>query len=128
MTADCRGADELRAQEPLAIEDGGNVWRITGSRPIEGRETIAYSGPISMSVSDMSSNLFELIRLLESGQIHFSIRRSSPFGVMLHATMIGKRIEIGVDEDDNVDVCVFRGSEDLEFGMDAVLKAPQEDE
>jgi len=42
--------------------------------------------------------------------------------------MIGKRIESDVDEDGNVDVCVFRGSEDLEVGMHAVLKALQEDE
>ena len=76
----------------------------------------------------MSSKLFELMKLLESRQIHFFIRRSSPFGVMLHATMIGKRIEIAVDEDDIVDVCVFRGSEDVEVGMDAVFKALQEDE
>jgi hypothetical protein len=53
VIVDSRGADELRAQEPIAVEDGGNVWRITGSRPIEGRETIAYSGPISMSVSKL---------------------------------------------------------------------------
>ncbi len=53
VIADCRGADELRAREPIVVEDGGNVWRINGSRPIEGRETMAYSGPISMAISKL---------------------------------------------------------------------------
>lgn len=43
-------------------------------------------------------------------------------------TLVGKRVEIRVDEDDLVDVCVFRGSEDVEVGMDAVMKALEEDE
>ena len=30
VIADCRGADELRAQEPIAIEDGGK--RLAGNR------------------------------------------------------------------------------------------------
>ncbi len=76
----------------------------------------------------MSSKLFELMKLLESRQIHFMIRRSSPFALMLHATMIGKRIEISVEEDDSVDVCVFRGDESVEVGMDAVLRALDEDD
>jgi len=61
VIADCRGADELRAQEPIAIEDGGNVWRVTGSRPVEGRETMAYSGPISMSISKLDGAIVSLL-------------------------------------------------------------------
>jgi hypothetical protein len=53
VIADCRGGDELRAQEPLAVEDRDNIWRISGSRQVEGRETIAYSGPICMSISKL---------------------------------------------------------------------------
>lgn len=75
----------------------------------------------------MASNFFKLMKLLEDRRIHFAISRASPFAVMLHVTMIGKRIEITVDEDDIVDVCIFRGSEDVDVGMDAVMKALEED-
>lgn len=75
----------------------------------------------------MSSKLFEIMTLLESRRIHFAMQRSSPFGVLLTATMVGKRIEINVDQDDTVDVCIFRGDEAVDVGMDAVMKALEED-
>jgi hypothetical protein len=53
VIADCRGEAELRAQEPLGVSDGGNVWAVSGSRPIEGRETKDYAGPIGMSISKL---------------------------------------------------------------------------
>jgi hypothetical protein len=76
----------------------------------------------------MSSNFFEIMKLLESKRIPYSIQRSTPFGVMIAAALVGKRIEINVDEDDMVDVSVFRGDESVTVGMDAVLKALEEDE
>ena len=42
-------------------------------------------------------------------------------------TMVGKRTEITVDEDDMVDVAVFRGNEDVAVGMDAVVRALEDD-
>jgi hypothetical protein len=75
----------------------------------------------------MSSKMFEVMKLLESKRIHFAVQRSGPF-VVLTATMVGKRVEISVDEDDLIDVSVFRGDESVEVGMDAVLKALEEDE
>jgi hypothetical protein len=53
VIADCRGEAELRAQEPLEVADGGNVWAVSGSRPIVGRETNDYAGPICMSISKL---------------------------------------------------------------------------
>ncbi len=76
----------------------------------------------------MTSNLFEVMRLLEARRIHFFIERPGPLEVLLTATLVGKRIEIGVDENDIINVCVFRGSEDVDLGMDAVLKALEEDD
>ena len=76
----------------------------------------------------MSSNLFKAMKLLESKQIHFTIDRTSPFAITLTAALVGKRVEISVDEDDMVDVSIFRGDESVEVGMDAVLKAIEEDE
>jgi len=76
----------------------------------------------------MASNLFEVMKLLESKRIHFTIDRTSPLAVTLTATLVGKRVEISVDEDDMIDVSIFRGNESVEVGMDAVLKAIEEDE
>ncbi|THD42329.1 MAG: hypothetical protein E7774_15735 [Bradyrhizobium sp.] len=70
----------------------------------------------------MSSNLFEVMKLLESKRVSFTIKRSGIF-LMLMATLPGKRVEITVDEDDTVDVAVFVGDEMVEIGMDAVAKA-----
>ena len=53
IIVDCRGAAELRAQEPIEVQDAGNVWAVSGSRPIEGRETRDYGGPIGMSISKL---------------------------------------------------------------------------
>lgn len=53
VVTDSRGVAELRAQEPIEIEDGASVWTICGSRPITGRETKGYSGPICMSISKL---------------------------------------------------------------------------
>ena len=44
------------------------------------------------------------------------------------ATMVGKRIEIAVDEDDMVDVAVFRGNEAVEVGIDAVKSALEDEQ
>jgi len=76
----------------------------------------------------MSSPLFDIMKLLESKGIHFTIERSSPFGVTLMATTVGKRIEITVDEDDMVDVAVFRGNEAVEVGIDAVRSALEDEQ
>jgi len=53
VIADSRGATELSAQEPLEVEDTGNIWAVSGNRAIEGRETNDYAGPICMSISKL---------------------------------------------------------------------------
>ena len=76
----------------------------------------------------MHTTLFEVMRLLEGSHVHFNIARESAFNVTIFATVVGKRIEITVDEDGTVDVAVFRGNEDVAVGMDAVRKAIEDDE
>ena len=76
----------------------------------------------------MSSKLFEVMKLLESRHLPFTIRRATNYDLILTVPLVGKRVEISVDEDDMVDVSVFRGDESVEVGMDAVLKAIAEDE
>ena len=76
----------------------------------------------------MTSKIFEVMKALEDRRISFSIRRPGPLDLVLTAVRVGKRVEISVDENDIVNVCVFRGDESVEVGMDAVFKALEEDE
>jgi hypothetical protein len=76
----------------------------------------------------MASKVFEVMKLLEERRISFSIRRPGPLDLVITAVLVGKRVEIGIDENEIVNVCVFRGDESVELGMDAVLIALEEDE
>ncbi len=76
----------------------------------------------------MSTMVFDVMKLLEERRISYTIRRPSSFDLVFTAIQVGKRIEISVDENDVVDVCVFRGSEAVDVGMDGVLKALEEDD
>jgi len=76
----------------------------------------------------MASKIFEVMKLLEERRISFSIRRPGPLDLVITAVQVGKRVEIGVDENEIVNVCVFSGDESVEVGMDAVLKAIEEHE
>jgi hypothetical protein len=78
-------------------------------------------------VLNMMSILFEVLKLLEERRIGFFIERDRPDGLTITAALVGKRVEITVDEDDMVDVAVFGGDESVEVGMDAVRKALEED-
>ena len=76
----------------------------------------------------MSAKLFEVLKALEERKISFYIQRDRDDGLTITATLVGKRVEITVDDRDMVDVSVFRGDESVEVGMDAVLKALEDDE
>ncbi len=71
----------------------------------------------------MSNKLFELMKLLDENRLTFTIRRPTNYELVLTVIDVGKRIEISYDENDMVDVSVFRGDESVEVGMDAVLEA-----
>jgi hypothetical protein len=66
------------------------------------------------------------MKLLEARHISFFIERPGPLDLLITATLVGKRVEISVDENDIVSVYVFRGDESVEIGMDAVLRAIEE--
>jgi hypothetical protein len=76
----------------------------------------------------MSAKLFEVLEALEKRKISFYIQRDRDDGLTITATLVGKRVEITVDDKDMVDVAVFRGDEMVEVGMKAVLKALEDDE
>ncbi len=56
VIADYYGAEELAAQEPLKVYDGGSVWKVTGSRVRQryGR------GEIEADVSKLDAALLRL--------------------------------------------------------------------
>jgi hypothetical protein len=69
----------------------------------------------------MSGQIFKIMKLLEERGVHFFIERNRADNITFFATTIGKRFEIYVDENDNVDFSVFRGNEDVIVGMDALI-------
>ena len=56
VIADYHGPEELAAQEPLMVEDGGNVWTITGSRIRKPYDI----GPVKASVSKLDAAIVSL--------------------------------------------------------------------
>ena len=75
----------------------------------------------------MTSNLFVAMRYMDEHRISYTVTRSGIY-LYLTATLVGKRVEITVDEDDLINVAVFRGDETVDVGIDAVMKALEEDE
>lgn len=75
----------------------------------------------------MSTKLFEIMKLLDEKRLTFTIRRPTSYELVLTVIDVGKRIEISYDENDIVDVSVFRGDESVQVGMDAVIKALDDD-
>lgn len=61
----------------------------------------------------MSSKLFKILRLLDEARIHYFIERYRDDTVDIVATVVGKRIEISVFEDDHAEISVFTGNEDV---------------
>jgi hypothetical protein len=68
------------------------------------------------------------MKLLDENRLTFTIRRPTNYELVLTVIDVGKRIEISYDENDMVDVSVFRGDESVEVGMDAVLEALEDND
>ena len=62
----------------------------------------------------MSAKLFEALKALEERRIGFFIQRDRDDGLTITAALVGKRVEITVDDKDMVDVDVFGGDESVE--------------
>ena len=61
----------------------------------------------------MTNRIFHLARLLEDAKIYFTVSRHRRESFMITATLIGKRIEIDVFEDDHIEFSVFEGDEEV---------------
>ena len=76
----------------------------------------------------MASKVFKGMQVFESRPSSFILRKPAPLDRLITARSGGKRVEIGIDENDVVSVRVFRGDESIEPGMDDVLRALEENE
>ncbi len=76
----------------------------------------------------MASKVFKGMRVFEARRSNFILRKPAPLDRLITARSGGKRVEIGIDENDVVSVYVFRGDESIEPGMDDVLRSLEEDE
>jgi len=68
----------------------------------------------------MTARIFQVLTLLDENRISYLIARTRPDGLTLVATLVGRRLEIFVDECDGVNVSVFVGDESVQVGMQAL--------
>jgi hypothetical protein len=68
----------------------------------------------------MTAMIFQVLTLLDENRISYLIARTRPDGLTLVATLVGRRLEIFVDECDGVNVSVFVGDESVQVGMQAL--------
>jgi len=66
-------------------------------------------------------SLYEILLALDSSNIHYHIGRYRDDYVTVHATIVGKRLEIDVSSDGSVETAIFTGSEGLTTGKEFVL-------
>lgn len=74
------------------------------------------------------SKLFNVVEELEKRGLAFTLDRSSVDGLLITVQTIGRWIEIQVDLDDMVDVCVLSATDKVQPGMDAIRRAIDEND
>jgi hypothetical protein len=75
----------------------------------------------------MASKVFTGMQVFEPRVSRFVLRNPAPLDRLITARSSGRRVEIGVDENDFLSVRVDR-DESGEVGMDAVLRALEDPE
>jgi len=61
----------------------------------------------------MTSSVFRILRRLDEAKIHYFLERHRSDTIDITATVVGRRIEITVFEDDHVEVSQFVGREEV---------------
>jgi hypothetical protein len=69
----------------------------------------------------MTHELYRMIRKLEQNSVWFRLDRLRDDSVMITATVVGERIEIDVFEDGHIEYSRFRGGEDVESDVEALI-------
>jgi hypothetical protein len=75
----------------------------------------------------MASKVFTGMQVFEPRPSGFALRKPAPLDRLITANSVGRRVEIGIDENDVLSVRVHR-DESGEVGMDAVLRALEDNE
>ena len=69
----------------------------------------------------MSHELYRMIRKLEHNGVWFRLDRHRDDSVIITATLVGERIEIDVFEDGHIEYSKFKGNEDAESDVGALM-------
>jgi hypothetical protein len=68
------------------------------------------------------STLYVILDILDRNHLPYSISRHRDDTVLLSITLVGKRIEIDIFEDDHIEYSVFSGDESVSSDFDELLK------
>ena len=79
-----------------------------------------------MSTANRSSKkrnaVFDTVRVLEKAHIGFDIVGARSDALTIRASIVGKRIEIDVFEDNHIEISRFRGNESIEGGSELLIE------
>jgi hypothetical protein len=70
--------------------------------------------------------LFTLLDELDAARVPYVISRHRPDTVMVTITFVGERVEVVVSDDGQMEVSRFRGSEDIEGGVELIRQLIEE--
>ncbi|WP_246735931.1 hypothetical protein [Agrobacterium sp. a22-2] len=62
----------------------------------------------------MTAAIYRLLKQLDDAKIHYYLQRHRPDTIDVTVTLVGKRIEISVFDDDHIEMSQFLGTEDVE--------------
>ena len=64
--------------------------------------------------------LYKILKQLDDAKIHYTLARYRDDMVMICVTIVGKRIEIEVSSNGEVETSIFSGNENIETGIELV--------
>lgn len=62
----------------------------------------------------MTAAIYRLLKTLDEAKVHYYLQRHRPDTIDVTITLVGKRIEVSVFDDDHIEVSQFLGTEDVE--------------
>jgi len=62
----------------------------------------------------MPATIYRLLKQLDDAKIHYYLERHRPDTIDVTITLVGRRIEIAVFDDDHIEMSQFLGTEDVE--------------
>ncbi len=78
----------------------------------------------------MAAAIYRLLKQLDEAKIHYHLARHRPETIDVTITLVGKRVEISVFDDDHIEVSEFLGTEDTkdEHYLRDILRQEKDDE